>query len=509
MNYKEYNDFRPIEYLYQFYLKENKENVYFLNFLVDCVLDIWDHWKGEKKKIIELGGGPSLFSIIPISLVAKEIHFSDFLKVNLNIIEQWINKKEYFNWDPIIEKTLFLEQKKLNKDIETPYISQRLIEHRKEVIRRRWTKTFELDLKFFSPDVEQYDLVSSHFVPECITDNQNEFLFILQNILSFSKPEGYLLLSFFLEAKYLKIGRGIYPAYNLNYEYLKKILKHFNLDIIKIQNLPSIFHYGYKELVFVFAQNKNKNNTMSLNKEKHFYFLNVFHSLNIKYKKNIIIYKGFLDKYTWSFLNQFKILNEFSNNIFNSIIRESLEINIADNYFFVYNSQIELIFSFLKFYNLDPILNYNFDLMKNKTYYLNLIIKDIINNYKFIFYKEGQFYIYIKNIENINKYNNILKEYNLDNKFYFYKDYMIIPIFEFKSLIHLNDLKKFLTFLSKKDFVLNHNNPFYLKNYIKINIKKNNIFILFKNYIIDFNYQRLQENDIYKENILNLNQIHL
>jgi hypothetical protein len=195
MNYKEYHDFRPIEYLYQFYLNENKENTYCLNFLVESANYIWKDWNLEKRTLIELGGGPSLFSVIPLSLIAKEIYFTDYLKYNLNIIQDWLNKKEHFLWDHFIEKTLYLEQQKF--DHHGFYVSPRLVEHRKEVIRRRWKKSFELDLKSFSIEPQQYDLVSCHFVPECIVDNSNDFLFVLQNILSYSKENGFLLFSFF------------------------------------------------------------------------------------------------------------------------------------------------------------------------------------------------------------------------------------------------------------------------------------------------------------------------
>jgi hypothetical protein len=497
MNYKEYHDFRPIEYLYQFYLNENKENTYCLNFLVDSANYIWKDWNLEKRTLIELGGGPSLFSVIPLSLIAKEIYFTDYLKYNLNIIQDWLNKKEHFLWDHFIEKTLYLEQQKF--DHHDFYVSPRLVEHRKEVIRRRWKKNFELDLKSFSIEPQQYDLVSCHFVPECIVDNSNDFLFVLQNILSYSKENGFLLFSFFLEANHLKVGRSVYSTYYLTEEYLKRILEHFNLEVIKFQTIDSIFHYGYKKIALVLARNKQKNQSIAISRKSE-YILNLVHLLN---KKNKIIYKGFLNKYIWSYLNHTKIQNEFTNHIYDSLETGSIKIKLDKKNFYIDVEQVHKISSIANFFFEDQNPNFNFAYLKNKSYYLNLKLKEIQKKYNFISFKDGLFYLYLSSVEQLEK-TEILKKLN----YFIYNNCLHIPIVEFHSLIDFNNFLSTIEELSNKNFFIEQK-PDFLKRSIDLKIVPHNEIILYKDYLIDFNYQRFSNKLIKQNQYLYLNTIQL
>ncbi len=497
MSYKEYHDFRPIEYLYQFYLNENKETDFCLNFLVECANYIWKDWNSEKRTLIELGGGPSLFSVIPLSLIAKEIYFTDHLKYNLNIVHDWLNKKEHFTWDHFIEKTLYLEQQKFdNQDF---YVSPRLVEHRKEVIRRRWKKTFELDLKSFSIDLQQYDLVSCHFVPECIVDNSYDFLFVLQNILSCSKENGFLLFSFFLEANHLKVGRSIYPTFYLTEEYLKRILEHFNLKIIKFQTINTIFNYGYKKIALVFAQNKQKNQSVAINRNYE-YLLNMVHLLN---KKNKIIYKGFLNKYIWTYLNHSKIKNEFTNHIYDTLETDSIEIKLDKKNFYIDMEQVDKISSVIHFFLEDQKPNFNFAYLKNKSYYLNLKIKDIQKKYNLISYKDGLFYLYLSSVDQLEK-TDILNKFN----YFIYNNCLYIPIIEFNSIIDFNNFFSTIEeLINRNSFIVQKTD--FLKRSIDLKILPHNEIILFKDYLIDFNYQRFSNNIIKQNQNFYLNRIQL
>jgi len=497
VNFKDYNDFRPIEYLYQFYHKENKETNFLLDFLVASSLKIWEEWKGEKKCILELGGGPSLFSIIPLSLIAKEIYFSDNLDINLNVVEQWLNKKEFFLWDHIIEKALFFEYKKLNSNpIDNYIISPRLIEHRKEVIRRRWKKLFNLDLKKTSLELTTFDLVSCHFVPECITNSYYEFLYILQNIFSFCKEKGYLLLSFFIEAKYLKIGRSLYPTYYLTYEHLIKILELFNIKIINIQKIPSIFHYGYKEIVCILAQNDHKVDTFLINKKSHSYFFNLFYILNNE-KKNYILYKGLMDKTTFLQLSGFKIKNELSNNIYDEIIYDKVHLYLDENYIYVPKNSFDLIQSykdiFFNDFNRELILSMNY--YKNKSYYFQLLIKEYSKNFSFVYLSTGFLLVGLNSKEIYQKYLNIIYDYGFSNKLFFYKDFLIIPLIEIKSTKELNLFFNLIELFDKKSIIKKIESDIKITQNIVINFYKNKKLLFYKDYIIDvdekrFNYEQ-------------------
>jgi hypothetical protein len=85
------------------------------------------------------------------------------------------------------------------------------------------------------------------------------------------------------------------------------------------------------------------------------------HLLN---KKSKIIYKGFLNKYIWSYLNHTKIQNVFTNHIYDSLETGSIEIKLDKKNFYIHVEQVHKISSVANFFFEDQKPNFNFAYLK-------------------------------------------------------------------------------------------------------------------------------------------------
>lgn len=496
-NFRKYDDFKPIDYLYQFYSKENKENKFLLKFYIDSAATLKNQWNKDKKNIIDLSGGPSLFSVIPFSSIAKTINFTDYLDINLDVIRFWLNKKEFFNWDPIIESTIQIERTIYENDKEHQDIFPKIIEDRKESIRKKLNHLFQVDLKSLHIPVQQYDLVLNNFVSECITNNSDEFLFVMQNILNYIKPDGFLLFSFFLEAKYLKIGSSYYQTYYLTYDFITRILDHYHLKIIKLDRMNSIFHYGYKEIMCVLVQNHQKQNSIIISRQ-----IPLIHTFNLlfkKFKEKKIYFNGMFDKITFFNFIHFKVQYQFSSNFFNIIKYKDFKL-LYDKYnFYIPLDSLAHIEEYLELLDIDKQF-YNINLLKNKSFYFRKLLKHQLEDFKEV--KLTNDFIYITLKDNVSNYNfdvinNLLEEY-FSPRYFIIKNFIYLPIYELINLIDIDHLKKIISFLKNENYLIDivYEN---LNSQIKLKLKKHNKIILLNNNIIDLNFQRFNERNFLEE----------
>ncbi|MCS7206134.1 MAG: NNMT/PNMT/TEMT family class I SAM-dependent methyltransferase [Leptospiraceae bacterium] len=436
-SYRSYQEFRPIEYLYHYYLNENKENHFLLDFLVDTSLHLWKIWNGNKKDVIELGGGPSLFSIIPLSLIAQNIYFSDALQINLDLIEQWLKKKEYFPWDHVIEKTLFLEYHKVHQQAEN-FIPSRLIEHRKEVIRRRWKELKLIDLTSLHLETHPYDVVSFHFVPECITQSREEFLFVFQNLISFLKPNAYLVGSFFLEARSIKAGNSYYLSYELSKDEVIELFKENHLRMIDIRSLGTIFHNGYREILCVFAQSEIPPTALKIPIKKSLFLLNFFVS------HSSIHHYGLWD-YQFLFLWNTKYLRlSFWEHYFSKIETNSLKLLYDKDYLYL-ELPNEKVLTILEKFQI-PTENMFLSSLEKKSQYINEFIKKSLISNHVELYKS---FILFKLVSE--KCLQYLSSESIVKKFFILNEvWVFFPISMLQNLQDIKNLIKILTQLKEK-----------------------------------------------------------
>ena len=88
-----YRSFAPYRYLEHYYSQVDGENHFLLRFLAEAYKDI------EGSKLLEFGGGPTIYSLISAVNKVEEVYFSDYLKKNLSVVSRWKrNGQATFDW---------------------------------------------------------------------------------------------------------------------------------------------------------------------------------------------------------------------------------------------------------------------------------------------------------------------------------------------------------------------------------------------------------------------------
>lgn len=219
---EDFREFSPRQYLSEQYKTIMREEAFILRFLHET----YQNFGRKNLSIIEVGGGPTIYQLISASKYAKEIVFTDFLQKNLEGVQAWVHKKpEAFNWRTHIQLVASLEGQRVEK-----------IEKRLRTALRRFLL---LDILKMGQVLrkQKFDVVSSHFCADSITNNKRVFSQAVRAIVSLLAPRGILVMSLLKGTTFYDVGRHSFPAYSLDEHEVKKILKRLGFNTFEIQTI--------------------------------------------------------------------------------------------------------------------------------------------------------------------------------------------------------------------------------------------------------------------------------
>jgi hypothetical protein len=240
---KEYLYFNPRQYLNDYYAILHGEN----RFLMDFFHEVYSGIE-EKDRLLEVGGGPTIYQLISACQKIKQIFFSEYLEINRQELKKWQFNKSSFNWDNYFYYVLQLEGKKVNKR------NKKKLEN---ILRDKIIEIFPCDIYKKNPlspkKLKNFDVLSVNFTPESITDNIYDFENSLKNIFGLLKKEGLLVMTMLRNAQYYQIGEHKYRAFSVNEKYIKKNLKSNGLRCLNLKTFPALFDKGFDGIIALTA----------------------------------------------------------------------------------------------------------------------------------------------------------------------------------------------------------------------------------------------------------------
>jgi NNMT/PNMT/TEMT family len=155
--------FTPREYLREYYSEVGAESSFLLGFLADA----YRPFEPATQRVLELGGGPTLYQLISAARVASEIYFTDYLEVNLAEVRNWKDHHSTaFDWSPFFRHAMEFEVGSEPTDLQ--------LNVRMELLRERIVEVTRCDIlgdRVVELDIPPPDVVSTNFVAESITES--------------------------------------------------------------------------------------------------------------------------------------------------------------------------------------------------------------------------------------------------------------------------------------------------------------------------------------------------
>lgn len=232
-----FSKFDANEYLDEYYRYVSPENHGLLEFWAKNFTE-----EDSGKVMADVGGGPTLYSLISPSKFVKEIHFSDYSLANIIAVSNWVdNKSGSYNWNEFIRQSLVIEG---NKAPTPKDIKERATLMRSKITRMQQcdiTKKHPLKVLNAKEVRETYDIVSSNFVAESITDSVEEWMMLISHVASLvdlSKGSS-LVLSSLLEAEFYKVDNVKNKAAYITRKDIFKLLRNLGFTRIVWKTIPA------------------------------------------------------------------------------------------------------------------------------------------------------------------------------------------------------------------------------------------------------------------------------
>ncbi len=202
--YAAWDEWNPQEYNNEYYAEVTLDGLYLMEWVVESVA------KSEPVDIaLEFGAGPTILHQIPLVSKAREIHVSEYLTVNREEIQRWIDRAPgSHDWNVFTREFLKMEG---HEDASAESVTAR-----EEELRRKITAVLPCDANLDDPmgpeKRERYPLVTALCCADSATNSKDTWRLFMTNIASLVKPGGMLILSACGEHSFYKVGERVFPG---------------------------------------------------------------------------------------------------------------------------------------------------------------------------------------------------------------------------------------------------------------------------------------------------------
>jgi hypothetical protein len=183
------------------------------------------------ENVLDIGCGPTIHNSFAIALYANRIELADLLAANLAEVKKWLDgDTQAHDWDALMRGVLECQD-------EDPC---RLAE-RQALFRSRVVALRTCDLRAKNPfgNTMRYDLVTSFFCPECITQTKSEWEVVMHRVLDLVEPGGAVFFAALRNCRqYAVLGRW-FPTTPVDERDFLALLSSRGYDAMRAEATPA------------------------------------------------------------------------------------------------------------------------------------------------------------------------------------------------------------------------------------------------------------------------------
>ncbi|KAK3107631.1 hypothetical protein FSP39_018768 [Pinctada imbricata] len=184
------------------------------------------------ERLLDVGTGPTVHSVLRISREVRDIDLSDYTPGNIQILKDWKDGKRNE------EMSLIQYEMKLVGDT-------RPVEEREQELRDKVKGIYAIDVTTgnvfieHAPKNPSYDVITSLLCLEAVSDSREVYKKCLANVTRLVKEGGYIIMLGVLESTFYKVGSFRFPCAPITAEDVIAGVKANGFKVIKFTSLPT------------------------------------------------------------------------------------------------------------------------------------------------------------------------------------------------------------------------------------------------------------------------------
>ena len=208
------------EYLKRYFTAPSAEDRFTLKFWVEQIRDL-----PQGVRVLEYGGGPTLYSVLALARKASSVHFADYVPGALADVRRWVaGEPGAHNWNSYTRYILELEGE--------PGING-AVSHREAALRQRMVHLSDCDArteKMLHDPRPPYDVIAAHHCLDVAARDLGDFKRMVRTLAEMLTPNGLFLLSVSTGTLLYTVDGAVFPCLDLNAEQVRESLVEAGID---------------------------------------------------------------------------------------------------------------------------------------------------------------------------------------------------------------------------------------------------------------------------------------
>jgi hypothetical protein len=256
------------------------ENVAIFDFYRVVTEHFLEEYPEGKASVLDIGGGPTIYQHIGLSLIAGHITHSEFLEKNRREVLKWLSEEKGAHiWDAYFklvqqmfhhgEVLHILSRQMKSADLEitehakmlNKLLSSKSIDEFKKLVQTRinndvvYGDMFD-DMLGLEKVLKPFDIITCNFVAESASENFNDWQKAMQNIMKHVSTKGYFVQTAIKNAAWYQVGQERLPAFSVTPEDISKECEKQGFRIIyqKVLEGSRVEMVGYDGMIFTLAK---------------------------------------------------------------------------------------------------------------------------------------------------------------------------------------------------------------------------------------------------------------
>lgn len=202
----------------------------FLTFVLRCLSRVFSAGGHKGKRLIDVGSGPTIHSVLSACDHYDEIVLSDFANNNRREIEKWLKNEEgSLDWKPMLQCVCELEGKSPS-DLEA-------------TLKQRVKKVLKCDVRlenpFYPHTLEPADCVITSLCLEAACKDIQTYGRALHGLTKLLRPGGLLVMIGVLGESFYKVDEQLFSCLRLSQDNIEEALSGLGLSIQEFNILPA------------------------------------------------------------------------------------------------------------------------------------------------------------------------------------------------------------------------------------------------------------------------------
>ncbi|HLF26086.1 MAG TPA: guanitoxin biosynthesis pre-guanitoxin forming N-methyltransferase GntF [Anaerolineae bacterium] len=208
------------EYLARYFAEPSAEDRFTLTFWIEQIRQL-----PPGVRVLEYGGGPTLYSVLALARKASTVHFSDYMPASLNEVRRWIaGDAGAHDWRPYIRFMLELEGAPSDKAA---------VALRETALRRQMTHLSVGDARtpaMLEEPRPPYDVITAHHCLDVAARDFTDFKRMVTHLADMLTSGGLFLLSITTGTTLYTVDGATFPCLDLTTEQLREALSEAGMD---------------------------------------------------------------------------------------------------------------------------------------------------------------------------------------------------------------------------------------------------------------------------------------